>query len=166
MFSRLLDKALEKLEIKDTAVQISAKADAAQYPTLSFPPPPEGTNSICPRCLTLLSHFITRFGDGTRYEAQVITHSSAIRDMSHALQRNNTVPRLNTTECVICIKVFILYKAMQGHISFEDSWRMSTSTDWSLTWEVFRADYEAVNDRLHVKLLVRHKGRYGWGIGK
>src|SRR4051794_26108201 len=101
MFSRLLDKALVKLEIKDSEEQTAAKAEEQRYPTLSFPPPPRGTNSLCPRCLTLLSHFIAHFGDGTSYESLVITHSSATRDLSHAVQMNNTTARKDTTECVI-----------------------------------------------------------------
>lgn len=166
MFSRLLDKALVKLEIKDSPQQTSAKADEALYTTSSFPPPPRGTTALCPRCLTLLSHFVSRFGDGHDYSQLTITHAWSIRDLSHAVHMDFAVARKNTTECVICIKVFILFKAMQAHVSFEDSWRSSPSTDWALTWELRLPDYEAHVDRLHVKFSVTHKGGYGWGIGK
>ncbi len=165
MLSRLLDKALVKLDVKDSAHQTSAKADERLYSTYSFPPPPRGTNSLCARCLTILSHFITHFGDGIDYQPLVITHSSAIRDLSHAVQMNHSIARKKTTECVICIKVFILFKAMQAHISFEDAWRKSPSVDWSLTWGASVQSYEANQDRLHVKFSVTHKGGYGWGIG-
>ncbi|EKD20822.1 HET domain protein pin-c1 [Drepanopeziza brunnea f. sp. 'multigermtubi' MB_m1] len=165
MLTRLLDKALVKLEIKDSPKQTSARADEALYPTLFFPPPPQGTTSLCRRCLTLLSHFISRFGDGTDYQPLTITHSWSIRDLTHAVQMNHAVARKNTTECVICIKVFILFKAMQAHVSFEDSWRTSPSTDWNLTWAITLPNYEPNKDRLHVKFSVTHKGGYSWGIG-
>ncbi|KAL5315339.1 hypothetical protein ACEPPN_016206 [Leptodophora sp. 'Broadleaf-Isolate-01'] len=165
MLSRLLDKALVKLDVKDSEKQTAAKAAVLLYPTIAFPPPPQGTGSMCTRCLTLLSHFVYLFGDGNDYQPLVITHSSAIRDLSHAVQMDHAVARKNTTECLICIKVFILFKAMQAHVSFEDAWRNSPSTDWSLTWEVSVPNYEANQDRLHVKFSVTHKGGYGWGIG-
>lgn len=165
MLSRLLGKALEKLEIRDTTHQTSAKADELLYPTFSFPSPPRGTRSLCARCLTLLSHFITRFGDGTNYQSLKITHSPAIRDISHAVQMNNTAARKNTSECVICIKIFILFKAMQVHYTFEDSWRSSPSTDWSLCWGVDPPKYQSDQDRLHIKLSIRHKGGYPWELG-
>jgi hypothetical protein len=170
MLSKLLNKALEKLEIKDTTHQASAKADELLYPTLSFPSPPRGTRSLCARCLTLLSHFTVRFGDGTDYKPLVITHSSAMRNISHAVQSNNTTPK-KTSECVICVKVFILFKAMQthtAHASFKYSWRNSPSTDSILIWVVGLPSYESSHnhqDHLCVKLRVKHKDGYSWEIG-
>jgi hypothetical protein len=89
MLSRLLDKALVKLDIKDSEKQAAAKAAVLLYPTIAFPPPPQGTGSICTRCLTLLSHFVYLFGNSNDYQPLVITHSSAIRDLSHAVQMNH-----------------------------------------------------------------------------
>lgn len=166
MLSRLLNKALVKLEVKDTAHQVTAKAEEARYPTLSFPPPPRGTRALCPRCLTLLLHFSMHFGDGNDYQPLTITHSAVMRNLSHAVQMNSAIARNNTSECVICIKAYILFKAMQAHVSFEDSWRSSPSTDWILSWEVKLWDYEPNNDRLNVKLWVKHKGGYAWGTGR
>jgi len=166
MFSRLLSKALVKLDVKDSEKQVAAKNAVLEYPTLIFPPPPHGTEAICPRCLTLLSHFVCLFGDGNNYQSLSITHSSAIRDLSHAVDMNHAVARQNTNECLICIKVFILFKAMQTHISFEDAWRTSSSMDWNLRWEVPLHSYETNHqERLHVKFSVTHKGGYEWGIG-
>jgi hypothetical protein len=166
MLSRLLSKTLEKLEIKGTAHQTTSKTNELLYPTYSFPPQSTGSPPICSRCLTLLFHFISLFGDGTDYQPLKITHSSAMRDMSHAVQKDNTDARKDISECVICIKAFILFKAMQTHVSFEDSWRSSPSTDWSLDWVADLPSYETHHeDRLHVKLFVRHKGGYGWGLG-
>jgi hypothetical protein len=167
MFSRLLDKALVKLDIKDSSHQTASKAAFSQYPTLLFPPPPQGgTSSLCPRCLTLIMHFAYHFGDGNDYQPLSITHSSAIRDLSHAVDLNSSVARTNVKECVICVKVFILFKAMQGHVSFDDAWRGSRSEDWSLRWDASLFSYESGHEnRLHVKFSVTHKGGYEWGIG-
>lgn len=166
MLSRLLDKALEKLEIKDSAHQVAAKADELLYPTLSFPSPPSGTCSLCARCLTLLSHFVTRFGDGTDYQPLSITHSSAIRDLSHAVQINKTTARKNTSECVICVKIFILFNAMLTHGAHtECDFRTSSSTDWSLSWVAELPGHVSSQDLLDVKLKVKYKRGYSWDIG-
>ena len=166
MFSRLVGKALVKLDIKDSEKQVAAKAAVLQCPNLAFPPPPHGTSSICARCLTLLSHFVYLFGDGVDYQPLSIMHSSAIRDVSHAVESNNAVARQDANECLICVKVFILFKAMQSHVSFEESWRESSSRDWNLSWAVGLHSYETGHQgRLHVKFNVEHKGGYTWGLG-
>jgi hypothetical protein len=183
MLSSLVSSTLEKLSIKEST---SSKSPKLLYPTLSFPPPPPagtGSRSLCARCLTLLSHVITQFGDGTGYKGLVIPHSSSIPDLSEASQSNASLKaqKNETSEsdtsitpphCVICTKTLALFNAARAHISFEPSLRNTPCNEWSLSWRIDAPDpkiypqFAFPHDSVSVLMSVDHKGGYGWGIGK
>lgn len=165
MLSRLVNSALEKLSVKEST---SSKSPELSYPTLSFPlPPPAGTGSrsLCARCLTLLSHAISQYGDGTDYKGLEITHSSSIATLSE-------VGQSKAPPCVICAKTFALFEAARAHVAFETSLRNTPSKEWSLTWRVNERDpkihpqFGFSHDSVSFAMTVTHTGGYGWGIGK
>ncbi|KAF7922945.1 hypothetical protein BELL_0543g00030 [Botrytis elliptica] len=170
MLSRLLNSTLEKLSIKE-ATPLESPKDL--YPTLSFPPPHpagKGTRSICARCLTLLSHMIKLYGDGTKQDKLQIVHSPSmqVRDFRPKHRSLWIHPKDDPEEdpldenCVICAKIRILFDTMQAHVSFEPSLRDAPYEDWSLTW----AGSIDIPDRcLSVLVTTKHKGGFSWGIG-
>ncbi|TGO27378.1 hypothetical protein BPAE_0043g00520 [Botrytis paeoniae] len=170
MLSRLLNSTLEKLSIKE-ATPVESPKDL--HPTLSFPPPHpagKGTRSICARCLTLLSHMIKLYGDGTKHDKLQIVHSLSmqVRDFRPKHRSLWIHPKDDPEEdpldenCVICAKIKILFDAMQAHVSFEPSLRDAPYEDWSLTW----AGSIDIPDRcLSVLVTTKHKGGFSWGIG-
>ena len=182
MFSRLLSSTLEKLSVKD----IPSQTLETGLPTLPFPPPPPagtGTGSLCSRCLTLLSHVVTRYGNGTGYTSLDLKHSNSIPDTSaagrsdaalHAQGRGPyfaTGPNSSLASCVICKKTGVLFDAARQHVSFEASLRSTPWKDWSLRWNIDAPDpkvypqFAFPHDSVSVLMTVKHKGGYGWGIG-
>lgn len=169
MLSRFVSSALDKLSIKESA---PSKSIGTVYPTLSFPPPPPagpGTRSLCARCLTLLSHVITQYGNGTRSESLALLHSSSISDLFELSQNKGQRNRISESEalaatlpCVLCTKTLILFNDARAHVSFESSLRNTACKEWSLSWQVNSSDSNAVG----ISLSIDHKGGYGWGIGK
>src|ERR1700712_1784770 len=103
---------------------MSFESPESSHPTLCFPPPPPhgaGTHSLCSRCLTLLSHLATHFGDGTRYESIIIPHSSSIASLIEAEHSNSGLEskdggRRNdglgssVMNCVICTKTLSYFR--------------------------------------------------------
>ncbi|TGO68116.1 hypothetical protein BOTNAR_0030g00390 [Botryotinia narcissicola] len=170
MLSRLLNSTLEKLSIKE-ATPVESPKDL--YPTLSFPPPHpagNGTRSICARCLTLLSHMIKLYGDGTKHDKLQIVHSPSmrVRDFRPTYTSLWINPKDYPEEdpldenCVICAKIRILFDAMQAHASFEHSLRDAPYEDWSLTWT---GSIDVPNRCLSVLVSTKHKSGLSWGIG-
>lgn len=170
MLSRLLGSTLEKLTIKDTS--------SSPYPTLSFPPPPPtglGTSFLCPRCLTILSHIIahygdgSHYGDGTEYGGLEIIHSTVMPDAGK-LNINIAANPNVSPPCVICIKTIALFEAMRNHISFEKTLRKSSGREWSVKWKLWNSPApgkpEYPSQGARVCLTACHRGGYGWGIGK
>jgi len=181
MLSRLLNSTLEKLSITD-----HLPSAPPEFPTLTFPlPPPEGTGtpSLCSRCLTLLSHVVTQYGDGTGYQGLTILHSSSLIDPFEASQRTTRLKGQNNKDsssgsskilpsCVICTRTLILFNAARAHVSFEKSLRKTPTNDWSLTWRIDAPDPKRLpqfafpHASVSVLMTVDHEGGYGWGIGK
>ena len=178
MLSRLKDLVIGKLPIEENCEIL--------YPTLSFPPTPptgQGTNSLCPRCLTLLSHVISQYGDGTGYKDLEILHSSELPDppRSRLKDASNYVKTRETSDshnarapspCVICTKSLMLFDAARAHVAFEPSLRNTSYKEWSLVWRIDSPDpkhypqYAFPHDSVSVLMSVDHKDGYGWGIGK
>ncbi|KAK6615855.1 heterokaryon incompatibility protein [Botrytis cinerea] len=171
MLSRLLNSTLERLSVKEESTPLESPKDL--YPTLSFPPPHpvgKGTRSICARCLTLLSHMIKLYGDGTKHDKLQIVHSQSIQ-VRDFRPRHRSVwihPKDDPEEdpldenCVICAKIRILFDAMQVHVSFEPSLRDAPYEDWSLTWA---GNIDIPDGCLSVLVTAKHKGGFSWGIG-
>jgi hypothetical protein len=180
MFSRLVASTLEKLSIKDNS---ASKTSGSSFPTLSFPTPPPvgiGTTSLCPRCLTLLTHVVSQFGDGTGYTTLVMPHSQSLAHLSARKQVMTSsqgkisaepASSASTTSCVICTKTLILFNAARAHSAFDKSLTKTRYTEWSLRWTIDAPDpkiypqFAFPHDNVSVLMTVDHKGGYGWGIG-
>ena len=175
MLSRLMTSALEKLSLKETT---SSKSPESAYPTLCFPRTSSlgsSTRSLCNRCLTLLSHVVTRFGDGTGYKTLVLPHSSSMIPPSDSTPRHKTAkPDISdeSQPCVICTKSFVLFDAARAHVAFEPSLRNTPSRKWSLRWTIDAPDpkvypqFAFPHDSVSVLMTAEHEGGYGWGIGR
>lgn len=128
-----------------------------RYPTFSFPQNIPGADSLCPRCLTLLSHVFTWFGDGSGCEGDSLPHSFSIP--------------ASTPACPICAKTIILFDAARAHVSFEESLRKSAAEQWKLTWQLSTVEaktypqYALPYGCVSVLLTATHRGGYSWGIG-
>ena len=164
---------------------VPAEPRESQQPTLSFPPPPpagSGTRSLCARCLTLLSHVTTEYGDGTEYKDLEILHSGCLPDLwregpndasTHAQKKSSIFATLRVLpSCVLCTKSLILIDAAMAHISFEPSLRDTPYKEWSLHWKIDAPDpkiypqFAFPHDSLSVLININHKRGYGWGIGQ
>ncbi|RDW63596.1 hypothetical protein BP6252_11141 [Coleophoma cylindrospora] len=179
MLSRIVRSTLDKLSL----TQPPSEASKPFHPTLSFPSPPptgRGSSSLCARCLTLLSHVITQYGDGTGYKGLEITHSSTLFDPSESGQHNanrkatknqNSESPNSSSPCVICTKAFKLFNDARAHSAWEKTLRKTPPSEWSLSWRVDAPDpkifpqFAFPHDSLTVLMSVNHKGGYGWGIG-
>lgn len=164
-----LDKVFAKVELGYASLQeegiAKARADWKLYPTLKFPPLPAGTKALCRRCLTLLFHFLTGFGDGIDFKSLRIAHSLALRDLTYAFESESTdypTPRRDTNECVICLKVHLLRKHWKAfpfyekaHIEWEKVLKNAPIEDWHIVWATEHQHQDGV---LHVKLIMVHKG--------
>ncbi|MCJ1393979.1 hypothetical protein MMC18_006856 [Xylographa bjoerkii] len=183
LLSRLMAWMLEKLSSEELT---SSKSPRLLYPTLSFPPPPPtgtGTRALCARCLTLLSHVITHYGDGTGYKSLDIPHSAFIPDFPKASRSNASVNAQDneTLEsnassdhltCVVCTKTSSLFDVARAHISFEPSLRNTRRNEWSWSWMIDAHDpkrypqFAFPHEEVNVDMVVTHKGGYGWVIGR
>ncbi|KAI1866494.1 hypothetical protein JX265_007795 [Neoarthrinium moseri] len=145
--------------LRDGVLGSAREAEAFEegYPTLSFPQDVPGAGSLCPRCLTLLSHVITRFGDGSGCEGDELPHSFSIP--------------ASTPACPICKKTRILFDGARAHVSFEESLRRNATEQWKLTWRLSTVEaktypqYALPYGCVSVLMTATHRGGYGWGIG-
>lgn len=189
MFSKLLTRTVDRLAEKLTDAISLTPADDAEHPTLTFPPPAPigtGTRYLCARCLTLLSHVVTRFGDGTHYEGLGMQHSrmdmlaQASRDSRRfdrrppgavAVAATTTTTPANPSPCVVCARTKILFDAVRQHVSFEDSLRTTALHEWKVSWRVdphnarHYPKYQFPHADVSVLITITHRGGYGWGIG-
>ena len=182
LLSHLMAGMLKKLTGEEST---SSKSPELLYPTLSFPPaPPAGTGSraLCARCLTVLSHVITHYGDGTGYKSLDIPHSASVPDFSEASRSNPIVyAQENETSqsksssaplaCVICTKTSSLFDVARAHISFEPSLRNTPRHEWNWSWRIDAPDpkrypqFAFPHEEVSVDMSVTHTGGYGWVIG-
>lgn len=138
-----LISALEKASIKDSASPSSPGSLPLHFP--SPPPAGTGTRSLCTRCLTVLSHFITHFGNGTWYDELSTAHSS----MSEVSSASGRTSKLEAQEmgisenenlgvfqaCVICTKALRLFDAQRERPDFEAHLRNKPYHEWMLVWK-------------------------------
>ncbi len=102
------------------------------------------------------------------YKSFAIPHSSSIPE---GRQRSLEGPK-NASKCVICIKTLIPFNNARVHGSFEQSLRKTPCKDWRLTWSISAPalkPYEhsqLPRDEIDIRLSVKHKGGYGWEIGR
>lgn len=143
----------------------SQQAFEREHPTLDFPEPPIGTRSLCKRCLTLLSHVITHFGDGSRHGALDLHHSASLPDPSDP----SSPPSISS--CIICKKTKYFFDVFRKRTAMEEHMRASPLSHWSLKWKIdtpkenFHDRWKFPVDEFAVILIVTHFSERYWRMG-
>lgn len=126
------------------------------------PGPQSGTSSLCQTCLTLLSHVVTHFGDGSHFQTMEVAHPVAL---SECFQGASARPM---SLCVICQKTIYFFNVLRRRSAMEDDVRSSPSSQWNVKWRV-EAPMESLQERwqfpldeVSVIFVVTHQSGTSW----